>query len=39
MEVLVVMGWRAGKTSGGVGRARGEGWRRRSRGATVSGGG
>lgn len=39
MEVVVVMGWRAEKTSGDVGRARGVGWRRRSRGATVSGGG
>lgn len=37
--VRMVMGWRAEKTSRDVGRARGVGWGRRSRGATVSGGG
>lgn len=37
--VMMVMGWSAEKTSRDVGRARGVGWRRRSRGATVSGGG
>lgn len=36
--VMMVMGWRAEKTSRDMGRARGVG-RRRSRGATVSGGG
>lgn len=39
VEVVVVMGRRAEKTSGHVGRTRGVSWRRRSRGATVSGGG
>lgn len=37
--VMMVMGWRAEKTSRDVGWARGVGWRRRSWGATVSGGG
>lgn len=35
--VMMVVGWRAEKTSRDVGRARGVGWG--SRGATVSGGG
>lgn len=37
--VVMVMSWRAEKTSRDVGWARGMGWRRRSRGATVSRGG
>ncbi len=37
--LMMVMGWRAEKSSRDVGRARGVGWRRRSRGATVSRGG